>query len=75
MIHLIHVDLIHDTHMPHPLSHDRIHFLIWLNRLLEIGMGEDLVAWRDFVCSELKHNVSSMVLCLRSRLIAWLSLL
>ncbi len=75
MIHLIHVYLIHDTHMPHPLSHYWIHFLVWLNWLLEICMRENLVARRNFVRSELKHNVSSMVLRVRSRLIARLSLL
>lgn len=77
LIHVIHIDLIHHTHMSHSLCHHRVHFclhvLVLLTRLLEIGMREELIA-RHIVGSELKH-VPSLVLRVGPRLITRLRLL
>ena len=77
LIHVVHIDLVHDTHMSHSLSHYRVQLrlqrLVVMVRQFQVRVGEQLIA-RQVVRSELKH-VPPLTLSERSRLIAWLSLL
>jgi len=68
---LLHADLVHHTHMPHPLSHRHPIYLCFviLTWLLQVSMREKLISGHE-VCLKLE-NVSSLILSVRSRLITW----